>query len=263
MKIGISYYHGINNNLEKRAILIKDAGISTIMTSDDKRFRSQNGSLRKQVRLLKKYQLELSSLHMRYNSKELPDFWKDTKLGYKLFKNLKKDIKFASKYGFTCVVVHVEGEYSNIGEKRIKKLLDLCEKLKVYLAIENTNNLPLFEKIFTNIEHDYLKFCYDSGHNNVYNKEYDYFDKYGDKLVALHLHSNDGSSDQHTLNEYGNVDWDKIAKGLAKCTNDISLDYEVLFADKKALDKYSEEEILKIVKQQGDDLSQLIDKYKK
>ena len=31
----------------------------------------------------------------------------------------------------------------------------------------------------------------------------------------------------HTLNKYGNIDWDKLASKLAKC-NEVNLDYEMI-----------------------------------
>lgn len=39
---------------------------------------------------------------------------------------------------------------------------------------------------------------------------------YGDKLIALHLHDNNGQEDAHVLPFTGNVNWNRIASKLEK-----------------------------------------------
>ena len=51
---------------------------------------------------------------------------------------------------------------------------------------------------------------------------------YGDKLACVHLHDNKGLKDDHTLNKYGNIDWDIVAQKIAKNNPNICLDYEIL-----------------------------------
>lgn len=227
MNKGISLYFGFNFDYKERIKMIKEAGFDCIITNADKFFNKQNGSIRNQVKELKRNGLKPSSLHMRYKSQELKDFFKDTKLGDKLEKNLIKDVKCAHKYGFNCVVVHLDGEANEIGYNRLRRVLKLCKKLNVYLAIENVLWLDTFIKTFENIDDEYLRFCYDCGHNNCFDPEFDYLEKYGDKLICLHLHDNKGKDDEHTLNKYGNIDWDMLAKKLAKC-NEVNLDYEMI-----------------------------------
>lgn len=257
MKKGISYYFGYDVEPEERVKLIKQYGFDTVIANADKKFDYQNGKFKKQIKLFKKYGLELSSLHMSYNTKDLHYFWEDGKMGDKLTKKLIKDVKLAHKYGFSCVVVHLFGTYSQIGEQRLRKVLKVCEKLNVPLAIENIDCLPVFLETFKHISHPYLKFCYDSGHNNVFNKDYDYLDNFGDKLVALHLHDNNGLSDQHTLEKYGNIDWEKIAYQLAD--KNIVLDYEMIMVYRE---NESAIQCLKETKEMADRLEMLIEKAK-
>lgn len=258
MKKGISFYFGYDLPAEERARLIEEAGFDSVITSADPRFNFQNGSILKQMKLFKKYNLTPSSLHMRYKTNELPYFWKEGKKGERLKRNLIKDVKLASKYNFTCVVVHLAGEYSSIGEKRLKDVLKVCAKKNVPLAIENINYPELLKKVLANINHSYLKFCYDSGHHNVYDKDFEYLKEYGDKLVALHLHDNDGVTDQHSLNMFGTIDWEKLGKKLAFC--DVKcLDYELLLRKKSEI---SCQECLKKVKEQADKLEKIIEEAK-
>ena len=76
------------------------------------------------------------------------------------------------------------------------------------------------------------------------------------------MHDNDGTADQHTLNEFGTIDWDNLAKKLSKRKNvleDISLDYEI---SNKSIAVHNDcEECLKKVKRQADELEEKILKY--
>ena len=87
---GISYYFEYDVEPEERVKLIKQYGFDTVIANADKKFDYQNGKFKKQIKLFKKYGLELSSLHMSYNTEDLHYFWEDGKMGDKLTKKLKK-----------------------------------------------------------------------------------------------------------------------------------------------------------------------------
>ena len=247
MKKGICFYFGFDSNPEQRAKAIKDAGFDCVITCADPNMDVQNGNIKTQVKLFKKYGLELSSLHMTYSNPTLPMFWTQSKEGKKIEKRLKKDVKIAHKYGFKEVVVHLVGTPNQIGLKRLKRVLKLCHRLNVPLAIENVEDYNVFRYTFANIKDDYLKFCWDCGHSNVYFKDIDYPKIYGEKMICLHLHDNSGLKDDHTLNKYGNIDWDEVAKKIAKYNKDIYLDYEMLMhykTDDDTLESVLEETFL-------------------
>lgn len=264
MDKGISLFFGYISPLKKRLQKIKNIGFTSIITCADKKFDFQNGPLKKQVKEIKKVGLKLSSLHATYNKTILPEFFKDSKVGDKIEKGLIKEVKLAKKYGFKSLVVHLEGYPSKLGLDRINRILKVCEKCKVPLAIENLcsdGNLKIVDYLFKNIDNEYLKFCFDSGHNNAYHKHINYLDKYKDKVVALHLHDNDGNTDQHTLNQFGTRDWDKTAKDLSKCDKITTLDYEVMMNVTNS--NLSEDETLKLCYQNAKELENMIEKYKK
>lgn len=257
MKKYISLFFGFLSPVEERIKKIKEAGFDGVITTADPRFDHQNGKLAKQMKLFKKYRLGVSSLHARYVKEELPSFWLEGKEGEKSKKDIIKDVKLAKKHGFTCVVVHMRGIYSTIGEQRLLEILKVCEKCDIPIAIENLLSSKIFMDIFKHISHPYLKFCYDSGHDNCDHSDYDYLSLYSDKLITLHLHDNDGTGDQHTLNKIGTIDWNNIASKLAKINPNINLDYEILYA--KKIDGYTEDDVLKEVKSQADKLEIMID----
>ena len=287
MNKGICFYFGyVYEDLDKQVRDIKQAGFDCVMTNPDPAMNKENGTIRKQVKLFKKYGIKLSSLHSRYKRVELPHFFKDDKIGKKLERNLIKDVKIAHKFGFTCVVVHMKGEFSQIGLDRIKRVLKVCEKLNVPLALENlSNNGKVLEQIFKNVQSDYLKFCWDVGHNNAFTPDIDFASIYKDKLIALHLHDNLGAyvddetykelgykniypegegrtynPDMHTLNKYGNINWKEVAKRLAKVENELNLDYEVMMIYRK---DETPEEVLNEVYKQACELEKLIKNAKK
>ena len=258
-KKGISFYFGFITNPKARATVIKNTGFDCVITSADERYDCQNGKIASQCKIFSETGLIPSSFHMRYKKKELKFFWKDGEIGDKIEKDIVKDIKLAKKYGFSCVVAHFEGEASEIGFNRIRRVLKVCEKFDVPLAVENIGYQHLFEQIFATIKSDYLKFCYDIGHNNYFDPDFDYLSKYGNKLIALHLHSNDGTADMHTLNKYGNVNWDAFAKKIAKINPNINLDYEILM---KKSGGETENEVVEETFKQACELEKLIEKYK-
>lgn len=259
MDKGICIYFGYDGNIEERIKKIKMVGFDAIITNADPRFDKQNGTIKKQAKLCKKYGLKLSSLHARYVSSELKYFFLDGKMGDKLEKNLIKDIKIAHKYGFRCVVAHMNGENNYIGIERLKRVLVYARKYKIPLAIENIDVNNSLDYIFENLEDEYLKFCFDSGHEHTFTPNRDLLNEYGEKLVTLHLHDNDGTADQHTLNQFGNINWEAIAKSLAKYTP-VSLDYELLLYSKP--NNLTEEEVLKLCYQNACELEEKIKKYK-
>lgn len=260
MNKGISFYWGFDENIEQKAKILDTVGFDCVITNADPKFNNQNGTIGSQVKLFKKYNLKLSSLHMSYNAQDLPYFWTKTRKGRWMEKRLIKDVKKAKKYGFPYVVVHVKGIPAPIGLKRLNKALKVCNKYNVDLAIENTENLACFMYVFKNIQHKHLKFCYDSGHANCFHPEIDFLKDFGDKLVCLHLHDNDGTADQHTLNKYGLINWDNLAKQLAQINYSGNLDYETLMVVK------GDENLVEVAKEvykQACELESMIEKYKK
>ena len=159
--------------------------------------------------------------------------------------------------------------------KRLFRILKLCEKCDVPIAIENTHILNCVDQVLSDISHPYLKFCYDSGHNHCFNGDQDYLTRYKDRVVALHLHDNLGpkpknsqlkgfsikkeSLDMHTLNKYGSIDWKDVAKQLAQVETSINLDYEILMTYSK---DETAKEVLEETYAQACELEEMINKFK-
>ena len=258
---GISFFFGYISDTTERANLIKKIGFDSIIASQDSKFNHENGTIKQQIKLFNEVRLSPSSLHMTYTTEELPHFWQDDEIGEKIKRSIINDVLTASKYKFKSVVVHLVGEYTKIGEKRLYEILDFCKTKSIPLAIENLIKRKIIVDVFNNINHEMLKFCFDSGHQNAFDKDFPYLEYFGDKLVALHLHDNNGLVDEHTIPPFsGTIDWDIIAKQLAVLPQiaNISLDYETLNKSRKNVTEF---EFIFAVKQHSDMLEEKINKY--
>ena len=60
-------------------------------------------------------------------------------------------------------------------------------------------------------------YCYDSCHHINYAPDEDLLGMYGNRLMAIHLHDNGGSHNQHQLPFDGNINWDTVMEKIA-CT---------------------------------------------
>ena len=261
MKKAITQFFGFDYDWSQRIKDIKNAGFDACMTSADEQFKQQNGTLEEQVEMFKAVGLEPDTLHCSYFTPDLHYFWEDCVKGDEILKLLKEELRLSKQYAFKAFVVHILGEPSIVGLNRMKELVSLAEELKQIIALENVENPLILDYVFENIESDYLKFCFDSGHENFSKIQKNVLEKYLDKLICFHLHDNNGESDQHTLNKYGTIDWNQIAKILAK-KKDIEtliLSYELLLRYRENDDALS---VLNECYEQAVALEDMILKYK-
>lgn len=147
--------------------------------------------------------------------------WEDTISGEEYVSQIIGCIKDCASYEIPTLVVHpINGriplQNSAIGLERFKKIIYIAEENGINIAIENQGNPDYIAYVFENIKSDRLKFCFDSGHERFYSPKLDLLKMYGNMLIALHLHDNDGSEDTHALPFTGGVDWNKLAKRLGE-----------------------------------------------
>ncbi len=104
---------------------------------------------------------------------------------------------------------------------QLKKSLDalqpLARTLGVRIAIENMidENFGIIRDLLATFPPDYLGLCYDSGHGHISKNGLDNLETLRDRLIALHLHDNDGKNDQHKLILTDSVDWPRLARLIA------------------------------------------------
>jgi sugar phosphate isomerase/epimerase len=83
------------------------------------------------------------------------------------------------------------------------------------IALEN-GSMATAAAWLAEYEPEMLGLCYDSGHGNLVADGLDMLDRLRDRLICVHLHDNDGTSDQHNLIFSGTVNWERLAGILAR-----------------------------------------------
>ena len=117
--------------------------------------------------------------------------------------------------------------YFEYNKPFLRMLLDVAEKYDVTLCIENTSTKNMGNCYFPRtpedmndlvefINHPLLKCCWDTGHAVMEEKidQYEDLVKLASNLRAVHIHDNNGLSDEHLAPFCGKVDMDSVVNGL-------------------------------------------------
>lgn len=117
------------------------------------------------------------------------------------------------------VVIHLPNDRFPLGELGLKRLLRLyeeAERLGVQVAFENLFNLNNLALALEAAATPRIGFCYDACHHANNPLSEDLLGKYGQRLMALHLHDNGGERHQHQLPFDGPMDWKAIMGQIAQ-----------------------------------------------
>ena len=141
-------------------------------------------------------------------------------------------------HSISTMVIHLTSfmenvEVTDVGLERIKKIVEVAEQKEIKLAFENLTTLEHLDAVFEKFSSPYVGFCYDSGHENCFAQGRDFLTKYGNKLVALHLHDNDGTCDQHLFPFSGTVNWKHIMDQINKLNyhGPLGFEFDAQFID--------------------------------
>ena len=98
--------------------------------------------------------------------------------------------------------------------RSLDELQPFSSDLQVPIAVENMSgeDYTILSSLLADYPPDFVGLCYDSGHGNYGPAAgLDFLAAHADRLIALHLHDNDGTDDQHQPPFFGNVDWARLA----------------------------------------------------
>ncbi len=178
---------------------------------------------------------------------------------------LKNRIDLCSHIGASAMVLHMQMPWQWFEEnpqnkedyfrqvyKSFDEIAPYAKAAGVRIALENLICTPMrlqeeqFDRMFDRYDDDFLGFTFDSGHATlVCGSDYLYFlKKYHSRLYATHLQENHGidpafstdptkalTSDSHWVpmdpRGGGLIDWDEIARWVAKAPLDLPADFEV------------------------------------
>ena len=187
---------------------------------------------------LKEYGLKLLDLHASWGvEKKYYSLREYERLaGVALVKNR---IEMAARLNSGVVILHVPEEPSEKRQKilfrsQLRKSLDALQVYAgnqgVKIALENLTkrNFPHIQKLFSEYRSDFLGLCYDSGHGNLYDKTFTDLEAVKDRLISIHLHDNDGLSDQHKPLFSGTVDWEGLARVMVRSSYDKCVSMEIM-----------------------------------
>lgn len=207
-------YFGYNLSPQERMTAIKSAGFDGVILLWADYFDKDYKDFPKYADRAGLFVENTHAPYIKANS-----IWQDTAEGQDYVDHIINCIIDCNTYRIPTLVVHpINGNEplptTDIGIERFKRIIDRAEKYSINLAIENQGNADYIGYVFDRLKSDKLKFCFDSGHERYYSPHIDLLDLYGDKLVALHLHDNNGSEDTHELPFTGAVDWCRITNRL-------------------------------------------------
>jgi len=252
MKKGINIPHLFKEvDLLQKLLLIKQAGFDICMPTLDPLHEVINYPIENAVSYAKQIGLKLDYGHAPYKEPDINAFWTNTKEGDEIERIYEDTINVASYNGIKTIICHLHcgtsNELNEVGLKRLERLANYAEQKNVIIAIENLYSYIEPDFIFNNINHSNLKMCFDSGHENFLTPNANFLNKFNNKIVAVHLHDNDGVKDQHKTIFTGTINWEVVATKLAKIKN-VELTLEVKNAPKTTTAFQQEEELKQVLK---------------
>lgn len=149
-----------------------------------------------------------------------------------LIESTIRTIEACSILGIETTVFHTGMEKGISKEDYFKKNLDVLElffpameKYGVNLLIENSAKVNMGGEYFFYTGEDMREFCeysknplvgacWDTGHANIENHQYEDLIALGDRLLAIHFNDNRGERDEHVAPYCGNMSIDDVMHGL-------------------------------------------------
>ncbi|MGC9318848.1 MAG: sugar phosphate isomerase/epimerase family protein [Armatimonadota bacterium] len=136
-------------------------------------------------------------------------------------------LQMAARFGCDVAVLHIPVEpeedaarlaYWDRVRRSLDSLVQPSRSTGVRIALENGGSpeswIPI-ARVLSDYPPDFVGLCYDSGHGNISGDGLEQLATHAGRLIAVHLHDNDGSTDQHRLPFMGTVDWGRLVELLA------------------------------------------------
>jgi len=145
--------------------------------------------------------------------------------------------EFAAAVGASVLVLHLPPLRQPPGDPAVRAAAGAIRALQPALKrcglVAAIENLPcqehadsFLEAMLGEYDERVLGFCYDSGHA-VLSGQAHLLERHAGRLVATHLHDNDGSADQHRLPGAGRADWRRIMSVVVRPTYRGTINLEV------------------------------------
>lgn len=184
---------------------------------------SSLAEVRSLMKLIHTFDLVVDWVHAPYRNTVLYD--KENEYFNLSVGALKTAVIIASELEARSLVIHPfnhnfpqDVDYGSRVEQMVETLsvlVDYGRVLGVEIAIENIDepfSYNLLEPLFKKLPD--LKFCFDTGHAEVWNTWEKYLPTFTDRISALHIHDNHGEKDEHLIPGDGEIDFVPFLKQL-------------------------------------------------
>jgi sugar phosphate isomerase/epimerase len=128
---------------------------------------------------------------------------------------VRNRMEMAAWLGADVIILHAEAPFPLQSQLRSLAALEpFSRMLGVRIAVENLSGLTFqrLGELFAEFPPDFLGLCYDTGHGNQLPGSLDHLARMADRLIAMHIHDNDGAGDQHKLPFTGTIDWPRLMR---------------------------------------------------
>ncbi|AIQ12936.1 sugar phosphate isomerase/epimerase family protein [Paenibacillus durus] len=213
--ITIYDWFGYELPIKERYQLIKEAGFDGVLLWWSEGFNRND--YRNGPQLAREAGLFIENIHTPIQNEN--NLWLDNLDGEALTDCYLQCVADCAEFEIPTMVVHLPGEdnpYNALGMDRIKRITEKAEQLGVNVALENLRNLTNLAYVLEQVDSLRIGFCYDCGHHYNYYPGNDLLSMYGSRLMAVHLHDNNGSYAQHGLPFDGTIDWSTTMKKIAE-----------------------------------------------
>ena len=255
MKTSVNLYFEKGIDTKTKLDGIKSLGYDEFFTGiyDDE----ETMTFAEQMQYAQKIGLPCTMVHCAYCEPRLNGFWLEGQVGEDIVDDYIKQIEQCGQYTKNFVV-HLNGSsdcpVSQIGIKRLNKILKACEKYNLNLCVENLCSAKEIPYIFARVKHPLLKICFDSGHHHWLMPDFNLCGEYGKYVTALHLHENNGTTDEHKKLTVGSPVFNRLKKDLRYINCNVVLASELKNAGEK-WENYLRENLINLKK-----LSESLDK---
>lgn len=202
-RYGIYAWFGYPLPMPERLHEIASAGFDSVMLWWGDDFSPKDCPKDTHPELARREGLFVENIHAPFQN--AGHLWEDTLSGEAVFHCYARGITDCRRHNIPVMVIHLTNGripplLSAVGLDRIERLLDLAVRYEVRIALENVKAPGPVEWLLDRYDSPFLGLCYDAGHDFVYQAPpYCILERYASRLLALHLHDNDGTADQHDL----------------------------------------------------------------
>lgn len=202
--------------------LIKQAGFEGVLLWWD--FAECGEDYRLQPALARQAGLWIENIHTQFNG--IHHIWEDNAAGQAVFEYYLRCVDDCAAFEIPAMVMHAHKRgvppppEPRLGLDRFKRIVDRAGQKGINVAMENQRSawqMALAARLLEELPSQRFGFCLDSGHHHAREvPEIDFLTRFGHRLMALHLHDNDSTDDQHLLPFDGTVDWPAQMRGIAE-----------------------------------------------